>query len=137
MIRNTKGGRWIFTVLAASAALTAGCVRSVDADDLPGVYRNSDTGAEVALGSDGTFTVTGVSPDEYIGVGGTDPVDFSGRWEFLDDRAGSDVVYLTVDAGGVDRIGGVQLYPTGDGQVEFIADPDAPPSLTLTKVDGS
>ncbi len=135
VILKTTGGRWLGAVLAASAALTTGCTESVDAGELPGVYRNSETGGEIELGSDGTFTATGISADEYVGRGGADPVDFSGRWQFLGDQAGSDFVYLAIETGGTGTIGGVQLYTRGGGKVEFNPDPDGPPSLTLTEAD--
>ncbi len=106
----------------------------VDVDGLPGTYRNDVTGGEVLLGSDGTFSVTGVSRAEVTG-GDADPVDFHGSWEFVDSGTSSDFVYLTIDDGGLGRIGGVQLYPSGGSEVEFRADPDGPPSLVLTRVE--
>ncbi|MER7809763.1 hypothetical protein [Streptomyces sp900116325] len=125
---NGAGGRWLVAALAASAALTSGCTGSVDTDELPGVYRNDATGGEMLLESDGTFSATDVSTDESAG-----PADFSGRWEFVDSSSSSDFIYLTVDDGGLGRTGGVQLYPSGRGAVEFRA-PDKSPSLVLTRV---
>ncbi|MGV9881565.1 hypothetical protein [Streptomyces sp. NPDC003006] len=127
MIRGT-GRRWLVASLTASAVLTSGCTDSVDTDDLPGVYRNDATGGEILLGSDGTFSATDVST--YV-VSGT--ADFSGRWEFVDSSSSSDFVYLTVDDGGLGEIGGIQLYTSGQGTVEFRT-PDKPPSMVLTRV---
>ncbi|WP_405715480.1 MULTISPECIES: hypothetical protein [unclassified Streptomyces] len=123
------GGRWLVAVLTASAAFISGCTASVDADELPGVYRNDETGGEVLLDSDGTFSATDVSTDEFSG-----PADFSGRWEFLDNQASSDFVYLTIDDGGLGRTGGIQLYTRGEGTVYFQYEPDGPPTLVLTRV---
>jgi hypothetical protein len=78
-MRKRTGGRWLCAILAASAALATGCTESVDAAELPGVYRSSETGGEVELGSDGTFTATDVSADESVGSGGGAPIDFSGQ----------------------------------------------------------
>ncbi|MEV8591733.1 hypothetical protein [Streptomyces sp. NPDC052012] len=122
------GGRWLAAVLAASAVLASGCAGSVDADALPGVYRDDETGGEIRLDPDGSFSATDVSID---GVSG--PADFHGSWDFLDDRAAGDFVYLAIEDGGLGRIGGVQLYPHGREAVAFRADPDGPPSLVLTR----
>ncbi|MFE7411898.1 hypothetical protein [Streptomyces laurentii] len=59
----------------------------VDPDVLPGTYRDAETGGEVVLGSDGTFSATAVSTD-----GSSDPDDFSGRWEFVDSKASDEDV---------------------------------------------
>ncbi|WP_067812409.1 hypothetical protein [Actinomadura kijaniata] len=126
--KGTGGGRLV-AVLAACAVLTSGCVGSVDADELPGVYRSEATGGEVRLGSDGTFSATGVSTGIVSGR-----ADFRGRWEFVDSSSSRDFVYLAIEDGGLGRIGGVQLYPRGRASVEFHGDPDGPPSLVLTKV---
>lgn len=120
--------------LIAFSVVISGCT-PIDPDELPGVYRNEETGGEVVLDPDGTFSVTGVSAEESVGGGGADPADFSGRWEFVDSETTSDFVYLTVDDDGLGKIGGLQLYPNGRGEVKFRPDPDGPPSLVLTKVD--
>ncbi|WP_229865930.1 hypothetical protein [Streptomyces spinoverrucosus] len=104
---------------------------SVDPDELPGVYRNDATGGKIVLESDGTFSATDVAEDA-MGGGGADPVDFSGRWEFVDSSGSGDFIYLTVDDGELGKVGGMKLYPSGRS-VEFHADPDGPPSLVLTR----
>ncbi|MFJ3727789.1 hypothetical protein ACIPYQ_35195 [Streptomyces sp. NPDC090045] len=125
---RTGPGRLV-TFLAASVSLVAGCTGSFDPDELPGVYRNDLTGAELRLGSDGTFSAVDVVAD-----GSSGPSDFSGRWEWLGGRAGDDFVYLFVEGGGLGRTAGLQLYPSGGSTVEFRPDPDRPPSLELTRV---
>ncbi|MFD5430129.1 hypothetical protein [Streptomyces sp. NPDC127084] len=127
-MRKRTSGRWLVAALAASAVLNSGCTGSVATEELPGVYRNDKTGGELLLDSDGTFSATDVSAD-----GSSDPADFGGRWEFHDSQASSDFIYLTVDDGGLGKISGIQLYPSGREAVEFRPDPDGPPSLELTK----
>jgi hypothetical protein len=129
--RERAGGRWLATALAASAALLSGCTGtgSVDPGELPGVYRDEASGSEVVLASDGTFSATDVA-GKAVGAGGADPVDFSGRWEFVDGGGSGGFVYLTVDAGELGRVGGMKLHPSGRA-VEFHADPDGPPSSRL------
>lgn len=117
--------------VSAAAVLVSGCMASVDADALPGTYRSEETGGQILLMSDGTFSAAGVSPQEATGVGGTGPIDFHGRWEFHDSETSRDFVYLTIEGGEL-ALGGIQLYPSGE-TVEFNPDPDGPPSLTLTK----
>ncbi|PLW72639.1 hypothetical protein GQS52_04635 [Streptomyces sp. SCUT-3] len=129
MTNKRTGGRWLVAALAASAVLISGCTAPVDPDELPGVYRNDATGSEILLDSDGTFSATDISTDES-----PDPVDFSGRWEFVDSETSSDFVHLSVDDGGLGSTVGVQLYPNGRTTVEFHFDPDGPPSLVLTRV---
>ncbi|MFI6517535.1 hypothetical protein ACIBF1_18415 [Spirillospora sp. NPDC050679] len=128
MSKRTGGGRFV-AALAASGVLASGCVGSVDADELPGVYRSKATGGEVDLKADGTFSATDVSTGVVSGR-----ADFSGRWKFVDSSSSRDFVYLMIEDGGLGRIGGVQLYPSGRASVEFHGDPDGPPSLVLTKV---
>ncbi|WP_435297240.1 hypothetical protein [Streptomyces sp. YPW6] len=70
----------------ACTLLVAGCSVSVDPGELPGAYRDEETGGEIVLNSDGTFFATGISPDDATGGGGADARDFSGRWEFVDKR---------------------------------------------------
>ncbi|MDI3409349.1 hypothetical protein [Streptomyces cavernicola] len=91
------------------------------------MYRNEETGGEITLGSDGTFSATDVSTD-----GSSSPGDFSGRWEYVD-SASSDFIMLDIKDGGRRKVTGVQLYPSGESTVEFRA-PDEPPSLVLTSV---
>lgn len=124
---RARAGRLV-ALLAASVSLVSGCMRAVDPDELPGVYRNDGTGAELRLESDGKFTAVDVVTD-----GSSDPADFSGRWEWLGDRAAGDFVYLSVENGGLGLTAGIQLYPSGGNAVEFRPDPDGPPSLKLTK----
>ncbi|MGW7195361.1 hypothetical protein [Streptomyces chryseus] len=144
MIRGI-GGRWLVAALTASAVLTTGCAAPTDAEELPGVYRSDETGGEILLDSDGTFTATDISADEAKGSGGTDPLDFSGRWEFVASD-GRDFVYLTTEDGGLGKVGDIQLYvnsrlavggkellPRGPLVVDIQPDPDGPPSVVLTK----
>ncbi|MFE7512545.1 hypothetical protein ACFU8I_15220 [Streptomyces sp. NPDC057540] len=119
-------GRWFAAALAASAVLIAGCTAQVDAEDLPGLYRNKETGGEIRLDSNGTFTATHLSTDAH-----TDPADFHGQWEFVD-SSGSDFVYLDIDERGIGEVSGVQLYARGGGKVAF-STPDGSWSLVLTK----
>lgn len=119
-------GRWFAAALAASAVLTAGCTAQVDAEDLPGLYRNNETGGEILLDSDGTFTATDLSTDSH-----SDPANFHGQWEFVDSSA-SDFVYLNIDERGIGEVSGVQLYARGGGKVAF-STPDGSWSLVLTK----
>ncbi|MFF0739046.1 hypothetical protein ACFYVL_01490 [Streptomyces sp. NPDC004111] len=150
MIIKGMGGRWLVAALAASAVLTSGCAAPIDADELPGVYRSDKTGAEIRLDSDGTFTASDISAGEAMGSGGTDPLDFSGRWEFVDNGtsvdAGMSYAYLTTKNGGRGKISDIQLYvnarvavggkeilPRGPLVVDIQPDPDGPPTLVLTK----
>ncbi|WP_338696623.1 hypothetical protein V2W30_14155 [Streptomyces sp. Q6] len=126
MSRGTVG-RWLAAALGAASVLISGCAYSVDADELPGVYRNSKTGGEITLDSDGTFTATDLSTDAH-----TDPEDLHGHWDFVD-SSGSDFVYLDIDERGIGEVSGVQLYARGGGKVEF-SRPDGSWSLALTKV---
>lgn len=135
MTGKKTGGRRLVAALAASAVLTSGCMAPVDVDELPGTYRNDETGGEIRLEADRTFSATGVSGAQAAGGGGEEPVDFSGSWEFVDSDTSRDHVYLWNEDGGLDRIGGIQLYPSGPSEVEFYADADGPPSLVLTRVE--
>ncbi|MEU0674925.1 hypothetical protein ABZ330_18910 [Streptomyces sp. NPDC006172] len=127
MLRSSKG--WpLLAALSAASALVTGCASSVDPDELPGLYRNDGSGAEILLESDGQFSATGVSTGEVAG-----PASFSGRWEFVDSQGSSDFIYLTV-GGGLGKIAGIQLYPSGQGAVEFRPDPDGKPLPKLTRV---
>lgn len=126
------GGRWVAAGLTASALLTTACTASVDPAELPGVYRNAETGGEIRLDTDRTFTATDVETGYSSG-----PADFSGRWDFEDSRTSSDFVYLLIEDDGLGRIGGIQLYPGSEGTVYFRADPDGPPSLVLTRTTDS
>ncbi|MER5485035.1 hypothetical protein ABT024_17665 [Streptomyces sp. NPDC002812] len=128
MIFGRRGQGRLAASLAASVALVSGCMGSVDPDELPGVYRNDETGAELRLEPDGRFSATDVVTDGF-----SDPADFSGRWEWLGDQASSDFVYLSVENDGSGTTAGIQLYPRGGNVVEFRPDPDGPPSLKLTK----
>ncbi|MFD9367438.1 hypothetical protein ACFWA6_06965 [Streptomyces sp. NPDC060020] len=128
MIYSRTGERRLVACLAASVALLSGCTGSVDPDELPGVYHNDAAGAELRFEPDGGFTATDVVTDGFSA-----PADFSGRWEWLDDQASSDFVYLSVENGGLGTTSGIQLYPRGGNVLEFRPDPDGPPSLKLTK----
>ncbi|MEV0650614.1 hypothetical protein AB0I28_35710 [Phytomonospora sp. NPDC050363] len=128
-----KLGSWFLGVLAVSATLTAGCAAEVDPDRLPGVYRDDETGGEISLGADGSFTATGISADDSTGGGGAELIDFHGDWEFVVSDFSSDFVYLSIEDDGLGMIGGVQLYTDGEESVEFRPDPDGPPSLVLTR----
>ncbi|NGO48679.1 hypothetical protein [Streptomyces ureilyticus] len=135
MIRKRTGGRWLCAVLAASAALTTGCTESVDAAELPGVYCSSETGGEIELGSDGTFSATGISADDVSMSAGAGIVEFSGTWDFLCAKADCDFVYLTADDGDLGGESDVQLYTKGPGTVYLHPDPDGPVTLELDKGD--
>ncbi|MFD5413417.1 hypothetical protein [Streptomyces nojiriensis] len=128
-MRKKMKGRWPAAALVASAALIAGCAGSVDADELPGAYRDGKTDGELLLGSDGKFSATGVSTDTSSG-----PANFHGRWEFLGNEASSDFIYLTVEDGGLGMTAGIQLYPMGRGNVEFRPDHDGKQLPKLHKV---
>ncbi|MFJ3768267.1 hypothetical protein ACIPQJ_18005 [Streptomyces sp. NPDC090082] len=119
--------RWFAAALVASSVLVAGCARSVDPDELPGVYRNGKTGGEITLDSDGTFTATDLSTDEQ-----SEPADFHGQWTYQD-SFGGEFVYLDIAERGIGEISGVQLYTRGGGKVAFSL-PDGSWSLVLTKV---
>ncbi|GAA4950626.1 hypothetical protein GCM10023224_38700 [Streptomonospora halophila] len=101
----------------------------VDPGELPGVYRSDAAGGEVELDPGGTFTATAVVTGVYPGAS-----DFSGTWEFIDNPASDDFVYLSLDESAPGRISGIQLYATGGGELAFRGDPDGPPSMVLTKV---
>ncbi|MFD7061308.1 hypothetical protein [Streptomyces sp. NPDC059906] len=101
----------------------------MDPDKLPGVYRNEATDGEITLESDRTFAATHISMDGSKG----DADDFSGTWDFVESEYGSDFVYLSVEDGGLGMTAGVQLYTGDEGEVYFRTDPDAPPSLRLTR----
>lgn len=73
---------------------------------MPGLYRNAATCSEILLKADGTFSASDVSRNEVTGNGATDRVDFSGRWEFIDNGSSSDFVYLTGKAKASDHVGG-------------------------------
>ncbi|MEU2508561.1 hypothetical protein ABZ621_28100 [Streptomyces sp. NPDC007863] len=121
-------GRRFAAALAASALLAAGCTAQVAAEDLPGLYRNKETGGEITLDSDGTFTATHLSTGENA-----DPDDFHGNWDFVDNGTLSDdFVYLDIDGRGIGEVSGVQLYARGGGKIAF-STPDGSWSLVLTK----
>ncbi|WP_432137386.1 MULTISPECIES: hypothetical protein [unclassified Streptomyces] len=130
-------GRWPAAALTAAALLLSGCTGSdsVDVGELPGVYRDAASGGEIVLDPDGTFAATHV-PGDAIGGGRTAPADFAGRWEYVDSSVAADFVYLTVDDGGLGKAGGLKVYPSGS-TLEFHPDPDAPPSLVLTRSPSS
>ncbi|MGW7276623.1 hypothetical protein ACWGH5_39785 [Streptomyces sp. NPDC054864] len=130
MIKRT-GRPWLAAVLAASAVLTSGCTRTVNTDELPGEYRNEKTGGQIRLARDGAFIATHLSTSPT-----SDPADFHGQWEFEDRGTADDFIYLTVEDGSLGKLGGIQLYPSGDGTVEF-REPDDPWSLELTKAPAS
>ncbi|MFF9847671.1 hypothetical protein [Streptomyces litmocidini] len=126
MGKLTSRRRFAAAALAAAAVLAAGCTAQVDAEDLPGLYRNKETGGEIRLDSDGTFTATDLSTDSH-----SDAADFHGRWKFVD-SSGSDFVYLNIEERGIGEVAGVQLYTRGGGKVAF-STPDGSWSLVLTK----
>lgn len=95
------------------------------------MYRDDDTGGEVRLDADGSFSATDVETDDASG-----PADFHGSWEFHDSGTTTDFVYLSVEDGGLGRTGGVQLYTTGEDTVAFHGDPDGPPAMVLRRVSG-
>ncbi|MDT0378555.1 hypothetical protein RM572_07155 [Streptomyces sp. DSM 42041] len=125
-------GRWVGAALAAATVLTSGCAAPVDPDTLPGVYRNDETGGELVLASDRTFSATDVSTDDS-----PDTDDFSGSWDVVERETADDFVYLAIEDGTLGRIGGIQLYTGSPGTVYFRYDPDGPPSLILTRTTAS
>ncbi|WP_247702612.1 hypothetical protein [Streptomyces sp. F63] len=126
-MRKKTRGRHLFAVLAASAVLVSGCSAAVDPEKLPGVYR-SDDGGQIELSADGSFSATGVTTRK-----GTDPVDFSGSWDYEDPDTSSDFVYLIVKDGGLGRTGGIQLYVDDQDTLYFQSDPDGPVTQELTR----
>jgi hypothetical protein len=113
--------------------LCTACSGEIDVDQVPGVYRSSETDGVVELEPDGTFSASGISGDEAVGDGGTAPMTFSGRWEVLDNEASVDVIYLSLDGDGLANTVGIQLYMNGSSSVEFRANPDRPASLVLKR----
>ncbi|MEV7523865.1 hypothetical protein [Streptomyces sp. NPDC091371] len=59
--------------------------------------------AELRLDSDGRFSATDVVTDGFSA-----PADFSGRWEWLDEQASSDFIYLSVENGGLGTTAGIR-----------------------------
>lgn len=133
MITKRTAPWWLAVTLAASAVLVTGCSAAIDPDALPGTYRDDDSGGEILLSADGTFTATGISPEDAVGLGGTEPVDFHGTWEFVESGSARDFVYLGIEDDGLGDIGGIQLYTKSQEALEFNPDPDGPPSLVLDK----
>ncbi|MFI7390848.1 hypothetical protein [Streptomyces tendae] len=133
MTLRRTGRRCLLGALAVCAVLASACTPPVDPGKLPGVYRDEETDGRIALDSDGTFSATHISMD------GTpdDPADFSGTWEYVENEHSSDFVYLSVEDGGLGKVGGVQLYAEEEGEVYFRTDPDAAPSLVLTRTTAS
>ncbi|GAB3007168.1 hypothetical protein GCM10023080_086020 [Streptomyces pseudoechinosporeus] len=128
-------GWWLGAALAAAAVLVSGCTAPVDPDELPGVYRNDETGGEISLDADGTFSATGISADDVSRSAGAGIVEFSGKWDFLCAEADCDFVYLMADDGDLGGEFDVQLYTKGPGTVYLHPDPDGPVTLELDKVD--
>jgi hypothetical protein len=123
-------------IVAFSAILLTmctGCSQAIDVDQVPGIYRSSETGGTVELESDGEFSASGISSAEAVGAGGTEPRQFAGKWEIIQSEASADVIYLSLDGDGLADVVGIQLYVNGRSSVEFRANPDRPASLVLTK----
>ncbi|MEU0910629.1 hypothetical protein [Streptomyces althioticus] len=127
MTRRTARARWLSAVLAGSALLVPGCAAEIDAQKLPGVYRNAD-GGRIELAADGTFTATGVTTDE-----GAEPADFSGDWDYEKPGTSDDFVYLGVEDGGLGTTGGIQLYVEDQDTLYFRFDPDGPVTQTYDR----
>ncbi|WP_340563810.1 hypothetical protein [Streptomyces sp. GSL17-111] len=128
-MRRKAAVRRLVATAVLLAALASGCAASIDPDALPGRYRD-ETGGEVLLEPDGTFSATAVSTDDFSG-----PADFSGSWEFHDRETATDFVYLSVEDGGLGRIAGIQLYTKDQETVYFHYDVDGPLTTVLHKVD--
>ncbi|MBD3932260.1 hypothetical protein IF129_11935 [Streptomyces chumphonensis] len=128
-MRRKAAVRRLVATVVGLAVLASGCAASIDPDALPGRYRD-ETGGEVRLEPDGTFSVTAVSTNDSSG-----PADFSGTWEFHDSDMTTDFVYLSVEDGGLGRIAGIQLYTEDQETVYFRHDVDGPPTTVLHKVD--
>ncbi|MER7741223.1 hypothetical protein ABTX34_23340 [Streptomyces sp. NPDC096538] len=129
MTRGMGAGRWLLAVLAASVLPLAGCSEAVDPQKLTGVYRNDD-GGQIELSADGTFSATRVTTGEGAG-----PVDLTGTWDYEDPGAGSDFVYLGIEDGGLDGVGGIQLYVDDQDTLYFRFDPDGPVTATFDRTD--
>ncbi|WP_306312056.1 hypothetical protein [Streptomyces hydrogenans] len=121
---------------ALMTVLVSGCVGlvpvHVDPGDLPGVYRNDDTGAEIRLEAGGRFSAVGFSQDDVEIDGGTALLgDFGGTW----DPTPSNFVYLEPEPDGMSDI---QLWTVSSKKVYLQPDVDGGPiTLTLVKVKGS
>ena len=126
---------WLRIAAFSAILLTmcTGCSRAIDVDQVPGIYRSSETGGMVELESDGEFSASGISSAEAVGAGGTDPREFAGKWAVVENEASADVIYLSLDGDGLANMVGIQLYVNGKTSVEFRANPDRPASLVLTK----
>ncbi|MFP3991014.1 hypothetical protein U9R90_26810 [Streptomyces sp. E11-3] len=152
MIDKRASRRWTVAVLTACAVLASGCSTApVHTDELPGVYRNDETGGEIRIDPDGTFSATDISAAEAtLGGNSEKPLDFGGQWDFTCARVGCDFIYLEVDNGELsadvdiqlylsDRVtvAGIKFYSPGEVTVYLHPDVDGPPSLELTKVAAS
>ncbi|MFL9683759.1 hypothetical protein [Streptomyces sp. KL110A] len=121
---------------ALMTVLVSGCIGlgpvHVDPGDLPGVYRNDDTGAEIRLEADGRFSAVGFSQDDVAIDGGTALLgDFGGTW----DPTPSNFVYLEPEPDGMSDI---QLWTVSSKKVYLQPDVDGGPiTLTLVKVKES
>ncbi|MGW3377599.1 hypothetical protein [Streptomyces hydrogenans] len=118
---------------ALMTVLVSGCTGlgpvHVDPGDLPGVYRNDDTGAEIRLEAGGRFSAVGLSQDDVAIDGGHRPLDdFGGTW----DPTPSNFVYLQPEPDGMSDI---QLWTVSSKKVYLQPDVDGGPiTLTLVKV---
>ncbi|MCM1973713.1 MULTISPECIES: hypothetical protein [unclassified Streptomyces] len=127
VVTRGSGGWWLVAALIATVVAASGCAGPVGRDELPGVYRSAETGAEIRLDADGKFSATDISEGEVEGRGSTDPIDFGGKWSVTP----GNFVYLEVDGDGLSDI---QLYTEGPKKAYLHPDPDGPVTLTLTRV---
>ncbi|MFF7082098.1 hypothetical protein [Streptomyces lavendulae] len=121
----------VFVAVFASACASWGAVH-VDADGLPGTYRDGKTGGEIQLLANGRFSATGISKsDAKMGRVGTASVDFSGTWS----ATPSNFVYLeSDDTGGGRDMGDIQLWTASPNEVFLQPDVDGPVTLKLVRV---
>ncbi|MER8096104.1 hypothetical protein [Streptomyces goshikiensis] len=113
----------------ATACASSGAV-TIDADELPGTYRNDKTGGEILLDVNGRFSATGISQSDATGRGGVVPIDFGGTWS----ATPSKFVYLEPDDTGGRDMGDIQLWTASAGKMFLRPDVDGPITLKLVRV---
>ncbi|MET9915989.1 hypothetical protein ABZZ04_02765 [Streptomyces sp. NPDC006435] len=137
--RGMGRGGFVAVLVALMTVLVSGCMGlgpvHVDPGDLPGVYRNDDTGAEIRLDVGGRFSAVGFSQADVELDGRDVPLgDFGGTW----DPTPSNFVYLEPDKiDGRQVMSDIQLWTVSSKEVYLHPDVDGPIALTLVKVEGS
>ncbi|WP_371681511.1 hypothetical protein [Streptomyces sp. NBC_01276] len=135
-MRARKRGRggFVAALIVSAAVFATACASpgavNVDADDLPGTYRDGKTGGEILLDVNGRFSAKGISKSDAMGRGGTVPVDFGGTWS----ATPSNFVYLEPDDGGGRDMEDIQLWTASAGKVFLHPDVDGPITLKLIRV---